>query len=85
MQPKGPQFDYNALGFPSAEYIVLNLQSLANYAEMNGGSFKMPYSNTVKKLPLKSMVIHVYGEGYIEARLIREKEYKLEKSMEAAQ
>lgn len=77
----GQSQDFDALGFPSAEYIGFNLQSLAHYAETNGGTFRVPFSRPIKKLPTASLVIHHY-KGYFEVRLIKEDEYRLEKLLE---
>ena len=74
--------DYSSLGFPSAEYIVYNMQSIANYCQLNGGSFRMPVNRPLKKLPLVSLVMHTYKDGFIEFRLVPEEEYRAEKSLE---
>lgn len=73
--------DLQNLGFPASEYIIYNLQSLANYAQKNGGKFRVPFGKPLPGLPLVSMVVHVY-DGYIEARLVPEGEFRAEKAIE---
>ncbi len=73
--------DTSSLGFPSAEYIQYNLQSLGNYARLNGGKVRIPSVAPLKKLPWVSMVIHVYDDGFYEVRLIPEEEFRAEKSL----
>lgn len=73
--------DYTSLGFPSTEYIVYNLQAVTNHTQLNGGKLRFPIKNKIKQLPLASLVFHVYKD-YIEARIIPEEEFMMEKSLE---